>query len=280
MPCGRSATVSGLCSCYFAGLSELMGRIVKKRLLCTTAIAALIAAPALAAPPVPFTWTGFYVGGNIGYSWGNGFASYSEPAFSCCSMPTSFSGSQSLNGVIGGPEIGYNWQVNPITVVGLETDFQWSGEKGSNSFAAPYCFDCEGPSNGVINGTLNTNILWFGTVRARAGIVTPNIFAYLTGGLAYGKISTSGSVSDTYQGSPYAMWSFGGSAIKVGGTVGAGIEGIVPFANEWTWKVEYLFIDFGTVSGNGYDTDFGGPFSWSTSVTDNIVRFGLNRKFP
>jgi len=234
--------------------------------------------PALAAPPppVPFTWTGFYAGGNIGYSWGNGFTNFSDPELSSIGAPTFFSGSQSLNGVIGGPEIGYNWQVNPITVIGLETDFQWSGEKGSNSFGA--CFlDCEG----VINGTLNSNINWFGTVRARAGIVTPNIFVYLTGGLAYGNVSTSGSFTSSILGSPFGAFSFSNSTTKVGGAVGAGIEGIAPFANDWTWKIEYLFIDLGTVGGSGFDSAIGGgPYSWSTNVTDHIVRFGLNHKFP
>jgi hypothetical protein len=52
--------------------------------------------------------------------------------------------------------------------------------------------------------------------------------------------------------------------------VGGGIEGIVPSATDWTWKIEYLFIDFGTVSGTGYNAAFDEPFSWSTKVTDHI----------
>jgi outer membrane immunogenic protein len=232
---------------------------VKKTLLCTAAIAALAAtSPALAGPPppAPFSWTGLYAGGNIGYSWGNGSSNYSEPVFSNYGAPPSIPGSQNLDGIIGGPEIGYNWQVNPVTVVGLETDFQWTGEKGGN-------------------------ISWFGTVRARGGaLITPGTFLYLTGGLAYGKINTSGSLSYTVLGEPEGGWSFGDSAIKVGGTLGGGIEAVIPFANAWTWKIEYLYIDFGSVGGSGYDNAFGGAFSWSTKVTDNIVRFGLNRRFP
>jgi outer membrane immunogenic protein len=256
---------------------------VKKTLLCTAAIAALAAtSPALAGPPppAPFSWTGFYAGGNIGYSWGNGSSNYSEPVFSNYGAPPSISGSQNLDGIIGGPEIGYNWQVNPVTVVGLETDFQWTGEKGGNGFGG-LCWNSIVDCEGVINGTLNSNISWFGTVRARGGaLITPGTFLYLTGGLAYGKINTSGSLNYTFLGEPEGGWSFGDSAIKVGGTLGGGIEAVVPFANAWTWKIEYLYIDFGSVGGSGYDNAFGGAFTWSTKVTDNIVRFGLNRRFP
>jgi outer membrane immunogenic protein len=76
------------------------------------------------------------------------------------------------------------------------------------------------------------------------------------------------------------MWSYGNSATNVGWTVGAGIEGLVPNTTSWTWKVEYLCIDFGSVSGTGHDTILVQPYSWSARVADNnILRFGLNYQF-
>jgi outer membrane immunogenic protein len=272
---------------------------MKMHLLSSVSFLVLAAAsPAIAAPRAPvmpvvptYNWTGWYVGGNIGYSWGNADSNYNEPAFACCGvtgLPTSFSTSQKLDGVIGGAQVGYNWQANATWVLGLEADIQGSGERGSTSYSNPYSFaisDCDGLciGHGTLSQTQQAKILWFGTVRGRAGVlVNPTTLLYATGGLAYGRISESGTVSDTAcTPSPTVacMWSYGNSATNVGWALGAGIEGAIPNTRNWTWKVEYLHIDLGTVSGNGFDTDFGGPYTFSTRVTDNIFRVGFNYGF-
>ena len=95
-------------------------------------IALAIATPAIAAPPAPvvYSWTGFYVGGNVGYSWGNANSSYNEPAFGTVTgLPTSFSSTERLNGFIGGVQAGYNWQANVNTVLGFETDIRGTGKR-------------------------------------------------------------------------------------------------------------------------------------------------------
>jgi outer membrane immunogenic protein len=240
------------------------------------------ALPYNAAAPVS-SWTGFYVGGNVGYSWGKGDAGFNQPS-SPSGLPVSISGSQNLDGIIGGGQIGYNWQVDKSWVFGLEADFQGSGEKGSNSFSVPYASGF-GPQS--LNGAFSSNILSFGTVRGRAALlVSPSMLLYVTGGLAYGKISTSGFVTNTLvqfaNSCACGFFSFDGSANKVGWTLGAGVEGAIPNTGNWTWKVEYLYIDFGTVSGNGVQSGFLGapfPYSWSTKVTDNIARAGVNYHF-
>jgi outer membrane immunogenic protein len=264
------------------------------------ASAADMAVKAPPPPPVPvYSWTGFYVGGNVGYSRGNANSTYNEPWFAVLSaalilpLPASFSASERLDGVIGGGQIGYNWQPNATWVLGLEADIQGSGERGITSYSNPLSYFCPNCGvfpppiiNGAINQTQEVKILWFGTVRGRAGIlVNPTLWLYGTGGLAYGRISASGTVTDTActagpTTQTACMWSYGNSATNVGWTVGAGIEGLVPNTTNWTWKVEYLYIDFGTVRGTGYDTtSFVNPYSWSASVTDNIVRVGLNYGF-
>jgi outer membrane immunogenic protein len=230
-------------------------------------------------PPAPvYTWTGWYVGGNIGYSWGHGDASFGNPVFPSFLLPATFSGTERLDGVIGGGQIGYNWQPNTTWILGFEADFQGSAEKGSIGFSDPYCSDCDFPTpTGTISGTLTNRIDWFGTVRGRLGwLASPTILLYATGGLAYGRIEASGSITDSF--GPFT-YSFSNSATNVGWTVGAGIEGIVPNTTNWTWKVEYLYVDLGTVSGSAHDPDFGGIDSWSTKVTDNILRVGLNYQF-
>ncbi|HWP14628.1 MAG TPA: outer membrane beta-barrel protein, partial [Xanthobacteraceae bacterium] len=108
--------------------------------------------PAFAAAPFNgYNWNGFYVGANLGYQWGS---------------VTNWGGA-SPSGISGGGQIGYNFQVHPNWVLGLEADIQ--GSAAEDTFAA-YKF-----SNP-----------WFGTVRGRAGYAMNNVLFYVTGGLAYG----------------------------------------------------------------------------------------------
>jgi outer membrane immunogenic protein len=258
---------------------------MKRLLIAIVAIAAMVAAPALAAdmplkaPPIPvWSWTGFYLGGNVGYSWGTASWTYSDPSFTGTN-----SGSQKLDGFIGGAQIGYNWQANQTLVLGVEADIQGSAEKGSSSFSDPYfCDVCAATADtAYVNGSPSSDIRWFGTVRGRLGVlVNPTLMLFGTGGLAYGGISTSGSFVDTFPGCSPAIctWAFNQSTTKVGWTAGGGIEGAIANSSNWTWKAEYLYINFGTLSGSSFGPD---PlsYSWSTKVTDNILRVGVNYLF-
>src|SRR5262245_35321904 len=86
--------------------------------------------PAPIAPP-PFSWTGWYVGANVGFGWGHADTTFT-PLPSAAGFvnlaPTTLS--PDPNGVIGGGQIGYNWQLNRW-VFGLEADFQGSNMHGS-----------------------------------------------------------------------------------------------------------------------------------------------------
>ena len=102
----------------------------------------------------------------------------------------------SLDGIVGGGQIGYNWQMQRA-VFGLEADIQGTDEKGSRAFTCPLN-TCTPPVGGflalVIPGpavpvTLNQKIDWFGTVRGRIGyLADPKLLLYVTGGLAYGDV--------------------------------------------------------------------------------------------
>lgn len=260
---------------------------MKKILFALFALSAVAAAaPAdaadmpLKAPPPVYSWSGFYLGGNVGYSWGTGRWTYSDPGFGSGLAPVT-SGSDRLDGIIGGGQIGYNWQVNQTWVWGVEADFQGTGEKGTRGFSDPYFCDVCVPTVAYVDGDVSSDIRWFGTVRGRAGVlVNPTLLFYGTGGLAYGGIRASGSFFDTFPGCSPAIcnWSFSQTTIKLGWTAGAGVEGTISNMANWTWKVEYLYIDFGNVSGNSSAID-PGYYSWSTHLTDNIVRVGLNYHF-
>src|SRR6185295_10799239 len=84
------------------------------------AAAVLSAAPALAAPPAaPFNWSGFYVGGNVGYGWGSGSLRDLPDDFFGAPNPVDFR----ARGILGGIELGYNWQSMTNWVAGFEGDF-------------------------------------------------------------------------------------------------------------------------------------------------------------
>ena len=122
---------------------------------------------------------------------------------------------------------------------------------------------------------LTQKIDWFGTFRGRIGILaTPKVLLYTTGGLAYGEVNSSETIG--------VLPGFSSSTTNVGWTLGAGIEGVI--GGNWTARIEYLYIDLGNVSGS-FVTPLIAPSgafatsSYSSHITDNIVRVGVNYKF-
>jgi outer membrane immunogenic protein len=267
----------------------------------TSALAADLAAPVYAKAPVyvdpGYNWTGFYLGGNLGYSWGRSSDTSTFTNGAGTLLSTSV-GRSNLDGVVGGGQAGYNWQMQGW-VWGLEGDIQGTGERGSRdiSCATGVCtpstvttttrtatgFFAAAPPiittttitpGAAIPATLTQKIDWFGTVRARGGVlVTPRVLFYATGGLAYGQVNSS----ETIGGSPFSS-----SDTRVGYTVGGGIEGAI--GGNWTAKLEYLFVDLGRTSGSfatAIPASGGGTLAsnYSSHITDNVLRFGVNYNF-
>lgn len=271
----------------------------------TSALAADLPAPVYTKAPVyvdpGYNWTGFYLGGNLGYSWGRSSDTSTFTNGAGTLLSTSI-GRSNLDGIVGGGQAGYNWQMQSW-VWGLEGDIQGTGERGSRDIScatgvctpstvttttttrtAPGFFAAAPPiittttttttPGPAIPATLTQKIDWFGTVRARGDVlVTPRILFYATGGLAYGQVNSS----ETISGSPFSA-----SDIRVGYTVGGGIEGAI--GGNWTAKLEYLFVDLGRSSGSfatAIPASGGGTLAsnYSSHVTDNVLRFGVNYNF-
>jgi outer membrane immunogenic protein len=238
-------------------------------------------APYVKAPIVApvYNWTGFYIGGNVGYSWGRSNDTSTLTNGAGGALITTATGSN-LDNVVGGGQIGYNWQVDRSWVLGLEADFQGTGEKGNINYTCPAGV-CTPTTGGLavtpgpaVPLTATQQIDWFGTVRGRVGVLaTPTWMVYGTGGLAYGEVKTGVT-------SPLATVS--ATNTNVGWTAGAGIEGVI--GGNWTAKLEYLYVDLGKVSG-GLNTGVaalgGGTLSqnYNSHVTDNVVRLGINYRW-
>ena len=200
-----------------------------------------------------YNWTGFYIGANAGHGWGH--ADSSVVYFgNALTLPTGFAMSDLAkpNGFIGGAQIGYNWQVSRDWVFGLEADWQGSGQKAASSRPSQsYILPGVGApiAAGTYQMTYDAKIDWFGTARARIGYAAWNrILLYATGGLGYAEVKVSGTATDSGNSAfgPYnTTAAFGGSKVNAGWTVGGGIEAAL--AGNWTWKVEYLYLDLGTL---------------------------------
>ncbi len=239
-----------------------------------------IKAPPSPPPAAPYNWTGWYAGGNIGYGWGIS----SDPTWS--SVDTAnvpFSGyldgggdvipNLKPKGVIGGGQIGFNWMLNPTWVAGLVADFQGSGIKDAetNTVTPPAPFAL------TSNQYNSEQIDWFGTVRAKLGFAQNNWLLYGTGGLAYGRIATSGSFVTVPQ-----TLNFNGSndATKVGWAVGAGLN--YGLTSNWIVGVEYLYVDLGHVSYTETEPTgltAGASLTINNRAAANIARVSLDYKF-
>ena len=237
-------------------------KIIQKTLIAAVAVAASSAAIAadlpsrkapvyapVAAMPI-FTWTGFYVGANLGY----GFTNSDRVGVWTPTYEGSI-GKANSKGLLGGLQLGYNWQAGAM-VYGLEGDFQWTGMKKSVSGLA------------TISGlpyAATAKIPMFGTLRARVGYAMGNALVYVTGGLAVSDVKYRLADLTALTASSHDNW-------RASWTVGGGLE--YAFTNNWSTKLEYLYIHTGKHR-------IGSPATYGTYETQgfHVVRAGLNYKF-
>ena len=240
-------------------------------------------APAPVYIPPPFTWTGFYVGANIGGIWknGNNTGSLVVPGtfiFLQGDLPNG--GNSGNSGVIGGGQAGYNWQTG-MFVLGVETDFQGTSVSRSVDRIGPTFLFPNGQTD-FLSVHAKASLDWLGTTRARVGFVaTPDnrLMFYGTGGVAYAGGSSNFTVFDNLGG----VWTGSPSSSRTGWTLGAGVEYAITY--NWTLKAEYLYVDLGsktiTTAANAFAAlNFPGVYATAKFNYDaSIFRVGVNYKF-
>jgi outer membrane immunogenic protein len=236
------------------------------------------------------SWSGAYIGANIGYGWGSGDASVlpkapavAPPDFPDIAnfidaireagvFPTSLSPSE--RGIVGGGQVGYNWELPSGWVVGIEADLQASGIKGSDTrIQTPQFFE-------VTSTSVSKDVNWYGTVRARGGyLINPQWLVYATGGLAYGETSLGFHTIDLDFGcipGGTICADDKSSGVRLGWTLGAGLETML--SSNWSVKAEYLYVDLGKRS---FDATSNSPVLFATSAKFNeqTIHVGLNYHF-
>jgi outer membrane immunogenic protein len=242
---------------------------MKRILLATVAMTALGSASALAADlpqrpepaykapvmvPAPVaTWTGCYVGGNIGGAWANGSASGGGAEVS--TTGSSF---------VGGGQVGCDYEFGGGFVIGARDMFDGTSGSRSGTFPA----GAFGAPLGT-TAVANFNNQWFDTLTARVGYaVQPTWLLYFQGGGAWAH--TTSSVS-------YAGFQYGQTSnTRSGWTIGGGVEWM--FAPHWSAFLEYNYMDFGSQSASVTGA-LGAVYPVSFSATESDVLIGVNYRF-
>jgi outer membrane immunogenic protein len=201
-------------------------------------------------PRYRFSWTGFYLGGNLGYSWGTTSSSDASGA--------AFDGAGGLtthpSGWTGGLQGGYNWQFDNI-VVGVEADLG--------------LLDA---SERERTGTAFIDVEYgaYGTLTGRLGLTDDRWLYYLKGGFAFANIENQAGaiagggidltdLTDTEE-------------TRAGWALGLGAE--YAFHPNWSMKIEYLYMDFGQDSSTNIDGD---TFHHDNDL--HSIKVGVNYRF-
>jgi outer membrane immunogenic protein len=230
-----------------------------KRLLLVGLAYVALASPAVPAPAVApvATWTGCYIGGNVGYGW----------------APTSWSDagvefdSHTADGVVGGGQVGCDYQTGQW-LFGIQGMFDGTGMKGDShrvvGALGPNVFD-------------QTQVSWFATLTGRIGYtVQPLTLLYVKGGVAWVRDkhdecclppTPAVTVDDGFA-----------NVTRTGWTVGIGLEHM--FQPNWSAFLEYDFIGLGTDAITFTPT---GPttsaFVYNIQQNVHTILVGINYRF-
>jgi len=187
-------------------------------------------------------WTGLYLGVHLGAGWG--WKDWTDVA--------GFSSTVDVDGLLGGFQAGFNYQVNGI-VIGIEGDWSWSGIKGSEAGGVAICtaaIPCD------------ADVKWLATLAGRLGFTWGPGLIYVKGGAAWAR--------DQYE---FVNAALTASQTRAGWTAGLGLEYLL--GRSWSAKIEYNYLDLGTdvLSFNP------GPVLIDIDQQLHAVKLGINYRF-
>lgn len=267
----------------------------------------LVAVSKAAFDPKPINqWQGVYVGINAGYAAndvniystaiGNGpntsgfISGTAAPIIGGGATTTYFGGP-----VVGG-QFGYNYEFANHIIVGFETDLDYTDINNNHINNTPsWGYTLASGSTSISSTGQRTGLNWLGTTRLRLGYSLGKFLPYITGGLAYGELTTDGvnttgigysyyfsptNYNNTYFGSMSAAKS---SSVNLGWALGAGAEYFV--ADNWSLKGEYIYTQLSGLSGQAVSSlaysSNGSNSSSSTSgplyVNTTMGAFGIHQ---
>ncbi len=249
---------------------------MKKLLLGAGAVAAFAAVgPAMAADlparpvykapmvaPAVFSWTGCYIGGNIGGKWPRTSGTVGIPATAVTGASVLvFDDSSSSDGTfIGGGQVGCNYQTGPF-VIGIEGDVDW--QRWNRAFAVGAVV----PPLFVTGDNFSLSSRWQASLRGRVGYAWDRVLLYVTGGAAWTDV-TVGANFIPFGGFPGTIASE--RQTLTGATVGGGLEYAI--TNNLSLGVEGRFTWYDTHNFNTgalavFGTPVTGPFTFAPTTT-------------
>jgi outer membrane immunogenic protein len=290
--CGWNITVKFSSLRYTAPYS-LMGASMKKLLLASiTSVAVNAGGSASAAdmpvktppPPQAWSWSGFYIGVQGGAGWGITEDNLTSLGgclveFGVCNevplLPGLFRDSYPISGWHGGGTVGWNWQIGPI-VFGVEGDISGANIKGDSS-----CTEGVGRIPLSSASSCSTNMTWFATATGRLGFAIDRALLYVKAGGAWAHFDRNLNSGTTISLPGVAFPTPKVGENRSGFTFGAGIE--YAFWGNWSAKLEYDYMDFGTRS---YEFVTFNPITTITTFSRfddrervHVIRAGLNYRF-
>ncbi len=206
-----------------------------------------VKAPPAPEPP-PFSWTGLYIGGEVGGVWSHG-SLYDSLGF--------VNVSTSHDGFIGGGDVGFNYQFNSF-VLGVETNFDWTSLSATGPGVVV-------PGVGTLQASANTK--WITTLAGRFGWAYNQWLFYGKAGVAW--VGNTATITNLTTGA-----SISGSNTRTGGLLGVGAEWA--FDPHWSAKLEYNYINVNNWS-------FSGPLipadTWTAHRNIETLMVGINYRF-
>ena len=224
-----------------------------------------VKAPPPSGPPA-YDWTGFYLGGHLGYAGGSSRWSATSPGAPLTTGSidffNSFYGPGGTGSYFEGFQAGYNYMLPSRWLLGVEADGSFPNTVGGMATVAS-------PVAGL--ASYSEQVEFSGTLRARVGYAPGHWLFYATGGLAWsydqftrtqiaGGIVPAGTMENLF------------AVPRVGGAVGAGVEYALP--GNWTARLEYQFVDY----GNRSITFPASAQRFDSNLSLSEVRVGLNYK--
>jgi opacity protein-like surface antigen/outer membrane receptor protein involved in Fe transport len=227
---------------YYMGISQKLGNPNKipdsSRAFYTKAAAA-----------TAYYWGGPYVGANFG-----GAFSAGEHVLT----PIGY-GATNPSGVLGGLQFGYNYQVAPTWLVGIEAELDWTSAQGKSNFVDPA---------GTASLSITSDHNWYDTLSGRIGYVMGPLMLYGKGGAAWMNADYRMEVNSGLDGSTLA------NTTRTGWNAGAGLEYML--GSRWSAKLEYDHLHFGSKT-LGFVNPFGNSVTFESAV--NQVKAGVNYHF-
>ena len=232
--------------------------------------------PSIKGGPVPpaayaANWTGFYLGGQAGYAYGDNHGAYN---FSTRSGVVGSSAlSHDAQGVIFGAHAGYNRQFESNLVLGVEASVDGTSLIKRETLGASDARHDQASLTSMVQSDIQ------GSLRGRAGYAFGRLLPYVTGGLAIGDFGTQSNFAGGNNAKRYDGFATHGLdwTTRLGWTVGGGAEWAV--SDHWSIRGEYRYSEFGTVSDAPTVASPATFYSGGRRLDQNQVQFGASYKF-